>query len=187
MLEVACVSAVLCRVVSAACLVAFALAPRGRVSAAGSASPRAAAARLAAANVFGKPGPHSEGVLRQFLRGRLPAGTSLAPTTLCRDDAAQVRYRDGACWLLNFDARASQGNHWAGAIMSRGHAYFVCSFGTRGPPKAITAAIQACLPPGGCRRCCTSMRVNPFFHRCIKRARVFAIDLLWPTALASAL
>jgi hypothetical protein len=119
------------------------------VSAAGSASPRAAAARLAAANVFGKPGPHSEGVLRQFLRGRLPAGTSLAPTTLCRDDAAKAWWRDGLCWLLNFDARASRGNHWAGLIMSHGNAYFVCSFGTRGPPKAITAAIQACLPPGG--------------------------------------
>jgi hypothetical protein len=88
-------------------------------------------------------------VLRQFLRGRLPAGTSLAPTTICRDDAAKVRYRDGLCWLLNFDKRASGGNHWAGLIMSRGSAYFVCSFGTRGPPKPITAAIQACLPSGG--------------------------------------
>jgi hypothetical protein len=114
-----------------------------------SASPRPATARLAAANVFGRPGPHSEGVLRQFLRSRLPAGTSLAPITLCRDDAAKVRYRDGSCWLLNFDARASRGNHWAGLMMSRGNAYFVCSFGTRGPPRAITAAVQASLSPGG--------------------------------------
>jgi hypothetical protein len=50
---------------------------------------------------------------------------------------------------MNFDKRASGGNHWARLIMSRGHAYFVCSFGTRGPPKPITTAIQASLPPGG--------------------------------------
>jgi hypothetical protein len=141
--------------------------------------------------VFGRPGPHSESALRQFLRSRLPAGTSLAPSTLCRDDAAKVRYRDGLCYLLNFDKRASGGNHRAGLMMSQGHAYFVCSFGTRGPPKPITAAIQASLPPGGklfastpqrqrmdlsdCGACtCTALALLADAHAAGRVAKVFA-------------